>query len=248
MNTHTLFSDKSEIYAKARPRYPKQLFEWLAEVCQSTEKVWDAACGNGQAAADLQHYFHIVEASDISPEQIANAPEYDRVNFSVQASESTHFDDNSFDAVCVAQSLHWFHYNTFWPEVKRVLKPGCVFAAWGYTWPRLETPLDGILNETFLKIIKPYWAPQNRLLWDGYTDVHFPFTPLHPPTFHMCVDWDVNDFFTYLHSWSATRRCMDDVGKDFFHESYEQIKSRWGDEERRKVSMEFFFIAGRNET
>jgi ubiquinone/menaquinone biosynthesis C-methylase UbiE len=48
----------------------------------------------------------------------------------VQSAESTTFIDESFDAVCVAQALHWFDYELFWPEVQRVLKPSGVFAAW----------------------------------------------------------------------------------------------------------------------
>lgn len=243
----TLFDDSSEIYAKTRPRYPGALYEWVAGVCEQREKAWDAACGNGQAAADLRDYFQSVEASDSSSAQIAAAPPYERVNFSVQVAESTSFGNHSFDAVCVAQALHWFDFPQFWPEVRRVLKPGGIFLAWGYTWPRLSSELDEILASTLLKVIEPFWAPQNRLLWNRYQDVPLPFSPLQVPAFELCMKWSLDEFFFYIQSWSATRICLAEKGDDFFRKSYETMKIGWGNEGPRAVAMDFFVVAGRKE-
>jgi ubiquinone/menaquinone biosynthesis C-methylase UbiE len=65
-------------------------------------------CGNGQAAIDLSSYFEEVKATDVSASLIANAPNGERVRFSVQPAESINYKNSSFDAVCVAQALHWF--------------------------------------------------------------------------------------------------------------------------------------------
>jgi ubiquinone/menaquinone biosynthesis C-methylase UbiE len=108
LNILKLFDDKADIYAKARPRYPSTLYKWLSELCAERKKVWDVGCGSGQASYDLGNYFDFVEATDVSASQIENAPLYPRVQFSVQPAESTNFSDDGFDAVCVAQALHWF--------------------------------------------------------------------------------------------------------------------------------------------
>jgi SAM-dependent methyltransferase len=246
VDSRDLFNDKSDLYARARPRYPDSLYQWLASCCQGHRAVWDAACGNGQASADLRKYFDLVEATDISESQIANASVYERVRFLVQPAEATEFKDESFDAVCVAQALHWFDYEKFWPEVKRVLKLGGVFAAWGYTWPRLNDELDRILSDSLLTVIEPYWAPQNRLLWNGYKDVPLPFNEIETPQIDLTMTWSLDELFAYLHSWSATRRCMEKNGDGFFWASREKIRRVWGVEARRRVSMEFFLVAGRN--
>jgi hypothetical protein len=46
------------------------------------------------------------------------------VHYSVQPAEATTFASASFDAVCVAQALHWFDIERFYAEVRRVLRPG----------------------------------------------------------------------------------------------------------------------------
>ena len=96
------------------------------------ERVWDCGAGNGQAAIGLAKYFETVEATDASAQQIANGIPHPQVHYSVQPAEQTTYQDASFDAVCVAQALHWFDYSRFYPEVHRVLKPGGAFVAWGY--------------------------------------------------------------------------------------------------------------------
>lgn len=247
MDTHNLFNDKSEIYARARPRYPEALYQWLASQCQERKMAWDAACGNGQAAAGLRKYFQFVEATDISPAQIANAPTYERVRFSVQPSEKTTFADNSFDAVCVAQAIHWFDHDRFWPEVRRVLKPGGIFAAWGYSWLKINNAVDTILQEKLFPILEPYWPPQNQLLWNNYKDIHMPFPRIEPPQMSLEVHWDIDDLFGFLHSWSATRRCMNDIGEAFFWDVQKEVAALWGGEGHKKVTMDLIFLVGRND-
>ena len=88
----------------------------------------------------------VAKATDVSAAQIEHAIPHTRVRYSVQPAEATDFPDASFDAVTVAQALHWFDLDRFWPEVQRVLRPGGFFAAWGYAWPRLGAPLDAILR------------------------------------------------------------------------------------------------------
>ncbi len=249
MDAGKIFGEKSENYVKARPQYPKALFEYLYAVCNEHDQAWDGACGNGQAAVGLAAYFKKVQATDISERQIAHAIQHPKVSYSIQSAEQTNFDKNQFDLVCIAQALHWFDQALFWPEVKRVLKPRGIFAAWGYTWFSIENGIDAIIKEKLLKVLEPYWAQQNKTLWNGYLDIHFPFNRMETPVIEMNLWWDIHQLFAYLQSWSATRRCISDQGDKILVRAYESVKSEWGDADlKKKVSMDFYLYLGRNET
>ena len=118
------FSEKSDLYAAARPTYPGILFRSIAGQSPGRERAWDCATGNGQAAVGLARHFAHVEATDASAEQIANAIAAPNVRYSVQPAESTSFAAASFDAITVAQARHWFDLDRFHAEVRRVLRPG----------------------------------------------------------------------------------------------------------------------------
>ena len=242
-----LFDDGSSFYASARPRYPAELYAFLAGLCPETECAWDCACGSGQAATDLTRFFGDVRATDVSLNQIENAFKHPQVRYTVCPSESTPFAENTFDLVCVAQALHWLDFGRFWPEVERVLKPGGVFAAWGYSWMSVDADIDLALRETFLDVIAPYWAEQNKLLWNHYRDVALPFRAIPTPDFEMKMRWDIEQLFAYLHTWSATKRCVETTGENF-SEAYDQVLSVWGNPyERKDVALDFCCVVGRNE-
>lgn len=235
MDTSKLFEDKAQLYASSRPLYPNELFDYISSLVSTKDTAWDCATGNGQAAIGLAKIFRKVEATDVSPEQIANAFCSENVTYSVQAAEATSFLDNQFDLVNVAQALHWFNYDKFWDEVSRILKPSGVFVAFSYIWPIVDPAVDAIVKERINKVTEPYWAPNNKLLWDEYRDIDLPFTPLVSPQIDIVNHWNANEFLDYLHTWSGTRRCMESIGTDFFNLASDEIKAAWGDPRERKV-------------
>ena len=250
MHNDLLFSDKSDLYQSTRPTYPDNLYSHLASLCQNTNTVWDCGCGNGQASISLVEHFSSVFATDVSKQQIANNKPHERIQYSVSPAESTQFPNDSFDLVCVAQALHWFDFDRFWPEVDRVLKPGGVFAAWGYNFPFWGDALKPVIQELILDVIEPYWANNNTLLWQHYRDVDFPYNHLDAPEFSMSGRWNLQELFDLIHTFSATRRCMDDIGDEFFHKAFRQTRTVWmerwgGIEQKQKFDLEFVFLSGR---
>ena len=130
--------------------------------------MWDCATGNGQAAIGLARHFRSVEATDASAEQIANAVATPNVTYSVQPAEHTNFADASFDAVNVAQALHWFDFDRFNAEVRRVLKPGGLLLVTSYGWSHVSAQFDRELKRLVLDPIKPHWPPQNAHVFNRY--------------------------------------------------------------------------------
>jgi 2-polyprenyl-3-methyl-5-hydroxy-6-metoxy-1,4-benzoquinol methylase len=70
MNFKDLFSNHADAYAKYRPHYPKELFDYLASQCKEKKLVWDCGAGNGQASTELAKYFDKVYASDPSEKKL----------------------------------------------------------------------------------------------------------------------------------------------------------------------------------
>ncbi len=241
-----LFSGRADLYAAARPTYPDALFDFVAASAPARQAAWDCGCGNGQAAQGLARHFAQVEASDASAAQIEHAAAVQGVRFSVQPAEATEFVDASFDAVCVAQALHWFDHDRFYAEVRRVLRPRGVLVAWAYDWMEIEPGFDAAFKQYLLDVIAPHWAPQNALVWGGYRDLQFPFEPIASPPLRMALDWSFEQTLAYALSWSATQRCVAVQGEAFFKRAVAQLEPLWGAPgSRRPVHMPLHVRAGR---
>lgn len=170
---------------------------------------------------------------------------HEGIDYSVQRAETTNFKDNTFDLICVAQALHWFNHEKFWKEVKRVLKEDGIFAAWGYSWFNVEKDIDLLIKEEIFEKINPYWAKENKILWNHYRDLDFPFKKIETPSIDMVIQWDLNELFDYMKSWSATRLCIEDMGEDFYNRAYEKVKKLWGnDKVKKEVSMDLCLLVG----
>ena len=243
-----LFSEKADLYASARPTYPDALFGFVASLGGARERVWDCATGNGQAALGLAPHFSRVEATDASEQQLSHAVAHERVRYSLQPAEQTDFPSSCFDAVCVAQALHWFDYARFFPEVHRVLKPGGAFVAWGYDWFTLDPAFEAQFRASISEPVEAHWAPQNALMWNGYRDVPFPFRRVEVPRIEMTARWTFPQFLAYVHTWSAVRRCLSASGRGFFDEAEAKLAPLWGrPEEARTLGLQLHVVAGIHE-
>lgn len=124
-----LFSKQSKEYAASRPFYLRALFDFIAGLVQKRELAWDCATGNGQAAAFLGEFFDRVIASNASVSQVENARAGKNVHFTLFPAERADINDNSVDLTTVAQALHWFRFDEFYREVRRVSRKAGVIAA-----------------------------------------------------------------------------------------------------------------------
>jgi len=244
-DTKTYFDDKAALYAAARPSYPPELFAYLASLTQDHTAAWDCATGNGQAALGLAQHFTRVDATDVSENQLANAFTHPQIKYAVHPAEGVPFEDNTFDLINVAQALHWFDFETFWPEVKRVAKPGAMFACYCYAWTTLDPNIDRLVESLIKDKVQSHWAPNNQMCWTGYANVDFPFDPLAAPKFELRNTWSVEQFLDYMHTWSAVRRCMAAEGEGFFNHASQEIKKAWGPEKLREAVTPLFLVVGK---
>ena len=136
------FSNHAIAYAQFRPRYPRALFSYLAEVAPARETAWDCATGNGQTAHALTEHFAHVIATDGSQEQLNQATPHERITYRRATAEDSGLDAASSDLVTVSQALHWFDFDAFYREARRVLRPSGVWAVWSYDLLRVTPEID----------------------------------------------------------------------------------------------------------
>lgn len=106
----------SEICNRIRPHLSRDM------------NVLELACGTGQLSVPLSPYVRLWEATDYSPNMIAEAKKRvtsSRLHFSVQDAAALPYAPETFDAVVIANALHILQEpDKVMAEIRRVLKPG----------------------------------------------------------------------------------------------------------------------------
>ena len=206
------FSGHADDYRRFRPGYPQPLFAYLAARAPEHLLAWDCATGSGQAAAQLARHFDRVVATDASAAQIAQASAPDNVEFACASAEASTLTTGSVDLITVAQALHWFDFDAFFAEARRVLRPGGVLAAWCYGLFGSTSAVDRIVARLYRDQVGAYWPPERRWIDERYATLPFPFPELPAPQFAMRVHWTLEQLLGYLNTWSAVRRFQRDHG------------------------------------
>ena len=110
------------------------------------------------------------------------------------------------DLLTVGQALHWFHFDEFFNEVERVMKPGAVFAAWTYRYLTIDQEVDKVLWK-FFNAIESYWPPERDHVMAKYTSIPFPkhFHAINFPDIHIYRNMTADEVLNYLRTWSAVK-------------------------------------------
>jgi SAM-dependent methyltransferase len=210
------------------------LFQWLGSIALGKELAWDCATGNGQAAVELAKVFDRVIATDASEKQVASAEANSRVEYRVASAEQSGLDAGSADLVTVAQALHWFDLDRFYAEVRRVLKPNGVLAAWAYKLATVSPAIDTIVHHYYSDVVGPYW-PAERVLVEKFEELPFAFDQIVAPPFAMVAEWQAEQLLGYLRTWSATQRFIAAEKRDPLETTERELRAAWGENTRRVV-------------
>jgi len=209
------FSNHAASYADARPMYPQKLFDYLTSLCDEHALAWDCATGNGQAAVMLAERFKKVIATDASETQIAHAKPKPNIEYRVATAEASGISAHTVDLITVAQALHWFNFDNFFKEVKRVLKPNGILAVWCYELLTTESKwLDQLIMTFYKEIVGSYWPKERQYVEEGYRTIEFPFEKIKTPKFFIQPGWDLLQLCNYLSTWSAVKYYEKDKGEN----------------------------------
>ena len=178
------FGNRADDYAKARPSYPAEVFDFLAKDFGLTpgQTAADLGSGTGISAALLLSCGLRVFAVEPNASMRTSAEKSfgARPGFvSVDGkAEATTLPDTSLDWVFAAQAFHWFDVERVRAEVRRILKPGgCCALIWNErqtTTTPFARAYEAFLMEwgnDYAKVKASYENPAHiaRVLGPGYT-------------------------------------------------------------------------------
>lgn len=240
------FSGHADAYAQHRPRYPRELFAWLASVSHGHSLAWDAGTGNGQVALAVAEHFDRVVATDASSDQLAHAVRHDRVEYRNETADRGSLPAGSVDLITAGAAAHWFELDGFYREVQRVGKKGAVIALFSYG-PRDFADLTGPAVHRFNEeVLAGFWPEKIQLVNERYATLPFPFDEIAAPTFAMTADWTLRDLLAFLDTWSASQRYFQERGTRATDAIFAELAESWGDPaERRHLECPLFARVGR---
>ena len=147
----------ADLYERARPEYPPEAIEWLAEQLDLREgrTVLDLGAGTGKLTRALVAtgaHVIAVEPGEAMLAQLRQAvPEAQALR---GAAEDIPLPDASVDAVTVGQAFHWLRHDEALPELHRVLRPG---GGVGLLWNSRDqdSPLQRVVNDLIATLVPP---------------------------------------------------------------------------------------------
>ena len=229
------FSRQAEIYLKARPTYPDELFEYLASISPSNKFCWDCATGSGQAAISLANHFEKIIATDGSEKQIANGIPKANNEYRIGTAEESGLENSSVDLITVATAAHWFNLDLFYKEAERVAKPNGILAVWTYSEAKISTEIDELMEWFMYEYLYNYWPDGRWYVRNKYTTLPFPFTPIQTPNFFCRMSWNKQQWLNYVMSWSSYNNYVAKHNTDPIEALLPKLNLLWQDEETKEI-------------
>lgn len=238
------FSSGSDSYAAYRPQSPQAIFDFLYSKVQNFNTAWDCGTGNGQVAIRLAERFDKVYGTDISAQQLQLAQQRDNIFYLQERAESTTLPDRSIDLITIAQAIHWFDFDAFYKEVKRVATADGFIAAWTYNVIRLTPAVNEVIDHLYWDITRPYWDPERDHVDSGYASVPFPFYEVQAPEIFIDTEWTLPQLTGYLGTWSGLKNYIAKTGQDPLAMVAEALQKAWGEAAQLQVHFPVNVRAG----
>ena len=239
------FSKGAADYATFRPGSPDAIFDFLYSHVNSFDAAWDCGTGNGQVALKLAERFKTVYATDISNEQLQHAPKKENIIYRTERAEQTSFPDQSIDLITIAQAIHWFDFEIFYKEVRRVARPGALIAAWTYTVLKLTPEVNKVINYFYIDITHPYCYKERDYVDAGYSTIPFPFEEIPSPVFWIVKHWNMQQLLGYLGTWSGVQHYIKKNHQDPTMLILQDLEKAWGAADTLEVKWPVHMRLGR---
>ena len=74
------------------------------------------------------------------------------------------------DLITVAVAIHWFNFDEFYREVRRVLKPDGILAVWTYSLTEISPEVDQVVRQYYYQTLQGCWPERIHYLEEKYGD------------------------------------------------------------------------------
>ncbi len=163
-------------YDAYRPHTPTVLLDLLSQLAgtQRPQLVVDLGSGTGLStyawSERADRVIGVEPNADMRRQAEAKRESEKNVSFVEGVAHETGLPDECADIVTASQSLHWMDPQPTFAEVKRILRPGGVFAAYDYDWPVIITPETDWLYDEFMARLDAITASQGADFGQGAGD------------------------------------------------------------------------------
>ena len=242
MNRFYESAEIAEYYIKYRQNYTPEVAQrvmtfynnqqqFQTHLSTKLDLMVDVGCGSGQSTNIFQPYFKKISGFDISAEQIKQAKlqnKFDNIDYMEGCAENIPVEDKSVDLVVAGTAAHWFDLETFFDEVKRVLKPTGCLAILFHVDPILSlisaTSVDQSekASDIFKRAVDDYAEDplpkhvHQNLVKNSFADIYdqIPFDQKEKnDALHTYNKWSVNDACGFIKSVETYALYMDKEAK-----------------------------------
>ena len=151
-------------YAKYRDIYPEEFYQRIVALglCSQGQDVLDVGTGTGVLPRNMYTYGAKWTATDISPEQIAQAKRLSQeagmnISYYAAPAEKLGFPDGSFDVITACQCFWYFDQEKVIPLFHRLLKEDGRLVILYMAWLPFEDELAGASEKIVLRH-SPEWS------------------------------------------------------------------------------------------
>jgi hypothetical protein len=143
--------------------------------------------------------------------------------------------------------MHWFPLDDFYREVKRILKPKGIIAAWCYNQALIEPAVDQTIKKIYQKMSSSQNpSPERQYLYDHYQTIPFPFERISTPDFNIQMHWNLPQLLGYISTWPGLLEYQKRFGINLLSEVNDELFSIWGDPLNPKcITWPIYLLLGR---
>ncbi|WP_445664961.1 class I SAM-dependent methyltransferase [Fodinibius sp. AD559] len=239
------FSNQADLYAKYRPDYPDELYNFIFKHLDQQKIAWDCATGSGQVAGYLANHFDQVFANDISEEQLSNTPEKANITYLNTPAEHSGLPQNTFDLITIAQAIHWLGFEKFYNEVRRTARKNALLAVIGYGMVRIDKQSNTIIDDLYETAFSEYFNENRKYLDNHYHNIPFPFDEIPSPAFENRYIWSLDQLEGYFNSWSAIQRIKSEKGYNPADETIIKLEKLLSNPNKFEVTFPIFMRLGK---
>ncbi|WP_158617444.1 class I SAM-dependent methyltransferase [Legionella sp. km772] len=231
------FNQQSDQYSLCRPDYPEALFDYLATQVDANAQVWDCGTGNGQAAKALASRFQQIFATDINAGQLEVATRMANIEYYCCPADKTPLKPGTINLITVAQALHWFNFDDFYEEVRRVSAENALFFAWCYSLGYFNEPaIDEPIRHLYYEILgKHYWPRERFYIDEEYKTIPCPFIREATPSFSIEKGFNLPQLMGYLATWSAVKEYQKHQNHNPLDLIATQLATAWGEPSHERL-------------